>query len=59
LLLKNKLKAALIRLLLTNYTYMEPFKPRTKILLMVEASKITFSGNKGDAQIATLAMAQR
>jgi hypothetical protein len=26
---------------------------------MVEASKITFSGNKGDAQIATLAMAQR
>jgi hypothetical protein len=33
---------------------MEPFKPRTKILLIVGASKITFSGNK-DAQIATLA----
>jgi hypothetical protein len=25
---------------------MEPFKPRTKILLIVGASKITFSGNK-------------
>jgi hypothetical protein len=34
---------------------MEPFKPRTKILLIVGASKITFSGNKRDAQIATLA----
>jgi hypothetical protein len=35
-------------------TYMEPFKPRTKILLIVGASKV-FSGNKRDAQISTLA----
>jgi hypothetical protein len=33
---------------------MEPFKPRTKILLIVGASKITFSGNKV-LKIATLA----
>jgi hypothetical protein len=32
---------------------MEPFKPRTKILLIVGAR--SFSGNKRDAQIATLA----
>jgi hypothetical protein len=33
---------------------MEPFKPRTKILLIVGASKITFWKQR-DAQIATLA----
>jgi hypothetical protein len=37
---------------------MEPFKPRTKILLIVGASKITFSGNR-DAQIATLSQWRR
>jgi hypothetical protein len=33
---------------------MVPFKPRTKILLIVGMSKVIFSGNKKDAQIATL-----
>ena len=33
---------------------MVSLKPRTKILLIVGMSKVVFSGNKKDAQIATL-----
>lgn len=34
---------------------MEPFKPRTKITVIVGKSKVIISGNKKDVQIATLA----